>query len=68
MGGTGKRVNLMFELNINPDSIEIEGQIIKRPSWIARTSWMQYWEAIKMVSHDGCNRGDCGVTIHPMVV
>lgn len=37
----------MISINVNMDSVEIEGQSVKRPRHIARSAWMWFWDAVK---------------------
>lgn len=58
----------MLELNVDMDSISIEGQKVVRPNWISRHNWLQYWEAIQRVSQTGCSKSACNIIIPVMVV
>ncbi len=37
----------IMNIQVNMDDVVFEGQTLKRPAHISRSSWMQLWESIR---------------------
>ncbi len=49
-----------MDIEINMDSVVIEGQTMKRPSYISRHHWMDWWETTLAIKQKYCKY--CGMT------
>ena len=38
-------------IEVDMDSVTINGQTVARPDRIARTVWLRYWETVKRLTH-----------------
>lgn len=41
-----------LEINVNMDTVEIEGRVIGRPVHITRSAWVHFWERVKYLGSE----------------
>ncbi len=49
-----------MNIEISMDSVKIEDQTVKRPEYISRMQWLDYWDGVKAVKKSYCKY--CGMT------
>lgn len=49
-----------MDIEVNMDSVVIEGQTVKRPDYFGRKQWLDYWESLLAVKKQYCKH--CGMT------
>lgn len=51
---------MSIQIEISMDNVVIEGQAVKRPNYISRIQWLDYWEDTLAIRKKYCKY--CGMT------
>ena len=50
-----------MQIDVDMDQVTINGQVVKRPTYLSRSQWMIYWDAVK---HLNCPYMNCPLNLN----